>query len=47
MRPERRFLVGGNWKLNGDRALVKKMITEILADLPGEPSTRRVGRTGC
>lgn len=32
----RRFLVGGNWKMNGNLGLIERMCRETLMDLPDD-----------
>lgn len=34
MKSDRRFLVGGNWKLNGDRLLIQQLVSQTLVALP-------------
>lgn len=40
MKSDRRFLVGGNWKLNGDRLLIQQLVSETLVALPNGSSIR-------
>jgi triosephosphate isomerase len=46
MAPERKFFVGGNWKMNGNKKEIDAIISFLTAG-PLDPNAGNIGKFNC